>query len=231
MESQPCVITVTDRVRERRTMVGRQGLSILLRVCTLSLLLIGLGVLISCGSSDPTPSDCSIFPAQQTSPYILPYQVGRSFRVVKTTSHGATQYYSVDFAMPTGTPVVASRSGQVVNVEMRFLDGDTTPDHFNLIWIQHADGTVARYFHLSHQSALVHNSDFVTQGQVIALSDNTGHSSGPHLHFDVVHCLTGLTPADINTPPCAQTVPLSFKNTIEHRCGLIDGETYPALAH
>lgn len=141
-----------------------------MRVCTLRLLFIGLGVLISCGSPDPTPSDCSIFPAQQTSQYILPYEVGREFRVVKTTSHGGTQYYSVDFAMPTGTPVVASRGGQVVNVEMRFFDGDTTPDHFNLIWIEHTDGTVARYFHLSHQSALVNNGDFVTQGQEIALS-------------------------------------------------------------
>src|SRR5579871_317722 len=194
-----------------------------MRVCALFLLLIGLGVLISCGSSDPPPSDCSVFPAQQTSQYILPYEVGRSFRVIKTTSHGGTQYYSVDFGMPTGTPVVASRSGRVVNLEMRFLDGDTTPDHFNLIWIQHADGTVARYFHLSHQSARVNSGDLVTQGQVIALSDNTGHSSGPHLHFDVVQCLTGLTPADINTPPCAQTIPLSFKNTTAHSCGLAYG--------
>jgi murein DD-endopeptidase MepM/ murein hydrolase activator NlpD len=133
--------------------------------------------------------------------------------------------------MPTGTPVVASRSGQVVNAEMKFLDGDTIPDHFNLIWIQHADGTVARYFHLSHQSALVNNGNLVAQGQIIALSDNTGHSSGPHLHFDVVQCLTGLTPADINTPPCAQTLPLSFKNTTEHSCGLLDRKSYPALSY
>ena len=202
-----------------------------MKVRALSLLFISLGLLVSCGSSDPMPSDCSAFPAQQASPYILPYDVGRSFRVVKTTSHGGTQYYSVDFSMPTGTPVAASRSGQVVNVEMRFLDGDTTPDHFNLIWIQHADGTVARYFHLSHQSALVNNGDLVTQGQTIALSDNTGHSTGPHLHFDVTQCLTGLTPADINTLPCAQTLPLSFKNTIEHSCGLATGKTYPALSY
>ena len=202
-----------------------------MQVCTPSLLFLGLAMLISCGSPDPMPSDCSVFPVQSTSPYVLPYEVGRSFRISKTTSHAGTQYYSVDFGMPTGTPVVASRSGQVTNLEMQFSDGDTIPDHFNLIWIQHADGTVARYFHLSHQSALVHNGDLVTQGQVIALSDNTGHSTGPHLHFDVVQCLTGLTPADINTLPCAQTLPLSFMNTIEHRCGLIDGKTYAALSY
>ena len=202
-----------------------------MKVCPLSLLFIGLGVLISCGSSDPMPSDCSVFPAQQTSPYILPYEVGRSFRVVKTTSHGGTQYYSVDFSMPTDTPVVASRSGQVVNVEMSFLEGDNVFGHENLIWIQHVDGTVGRYYHLSHNSARVANGDAVNQGQVIALSDNTGNSTGPHLHFDVTQCLTGLTPADINTLPCGQSLPLSFKNTIEHSCGLVAGKIYPALAY
>jgi len=202
-----------------------------MKICMVSLLLISLGMLISCGSSDPMPSNCGVFPVQQTSPYILPYEVGRSFRVATTTSHGGTQYYSVDFAMPTGTPVVASRSGQVVNLEMSFLEGDNIFGHENLIWIQHMDETVARYYHLAHNSARVANGDTVSQGQVIALSDNTGNSTGPHLHFDVVQCLPGLTPADINTPPCAQTLPLSFKNTIEHSCGLLDGKTYPALAH
>ena len=196
-----------------------------------ALLLIALVFFSSCGSSHPLPSDCSVFPAQETSPYVLPYEVGQNFKVTKTTSHGGTQYYSVDFEMPMGTPVVASRSGEVVNIEMRFLDGDTVPDHFNLIWIQHSDGTVARYFHLSHQSALMENGASVTQGQVIARSDNTGHSTGPHLHFDVVQCLTGLTPADINTPPCAQSLPLSFKNTTKHTCGLVSGKHYNALSY
>lgn len=202
-----------------------------MKIFILQLLLIALLVSISCGSPDPQPSDCSVFPAQETSPYVLPYEVGRSFKVSKTTSHGGTQYYSVDFAMPTGTPVVASRSGQVVNTEMKFSDGDTTPDHFNLIWIQHVDGTVGRYFHLSYESALVDNGDSVSQGQVIALSDNTGHSTGPHLHFDVVQCLTGLTPSDINTLPCAQSLPLSFKNTVKHSCGLEDGRHYLAVPY
>ncbi len=199
--------------------------------CTLLLLLIVLGLVTSCGSPDPPPSDCTGFPAQQSSPYVLPYEVGRSFSVGKTTSHGGTQYYSVDFVMPSGTPVVASRPGQVVNLEMRYMEGDNVFGHENLVWIRHADGTVARYFHLANNSARVASGDAVNQGQVIALSDNTGNSTGPHLHFDVVQCLTGLTPADINTPPCAQSLPLSFKNTIEHTCGLVDGKSYPALAY
>ena len=202
-----------------------------MKVLALPLLLIALGMSISCGSSDPMPSDCSVFPAQETSAYVLPYEVGRSFRVAKTTSHGGTQYYSVDFTMPTGTTVVASRSGQVVNLEMSFLEGDNVFGHENLIWIRHVDGTVARYYHLAHDSARVGNGDAVSQGQVIALSDNTGNSTGPHLHFDVTQCLTGLTPGDINTLPCGQTLPLSFKNTTKNTCGLVDGIKYPALPY
>lgn len=203
-----------------------------MKACRILLLLIALGTATSCGSgSDPMPSDCGAFPAQETSPYILPYEVGRSFSVSKTTSHGGTQYYSVDFPMPTGTPVVASRTGQVVNVEMSFLEGDNIFGHENLIWIRHVDRSVARYYHLSHNSARVANGDAVEQGQVIALSDNTGNSTGPHLHFDVVQCLTGLTPADINTVPCGQSLPLSFKNTRLHTCGLESGKGYLALPY
>jgi len=201
------------------------------KTCTLPLLLIALALSLSCGYPDHRPSDCSVFPAQETSPHILPYEIGRSFEVTKTTSHGGPQSYAVDFAMPTGTPVVASRSGQVVNLEMSFLEGDNIFGHENLIWIQHEDGTVARYYHLAHNSARVATGDAVDQGQVIALSDNTGHSTGPHLRFDVVQCLTGLTPADINTLPCGQSLPLSFNNTIQHTCGLVAGKHYPALAH
>ncbi len=190
--------------------------------------MIALSILSSCASSDKSPSDCTVFPAPQTSPYVLPYEVGRSFKVEKTTSHGGTQYYSVDFAMPTGTPVVASRNGRVVNAQFGFRDGDNVFGHENLIWIQHEDGTVARYFHFSHASGRVQTGDWVSQGQVIALSDNTGNSTGPHLHFDVVQCLTGLTPADINAVPCGQSLPLSFKNTIAHTCGLAVGKDYPA---
>jgi murein DD-endopeptidase MepM/ murein hydrolase activator NlpD len=159
---------------------------------------------------------------------VLPYEIGQSFKAGKTVSHGGTQYYSVDFPMPSGTTVVASRSGQVVNLEMSFLEGDNVFGHENLVWIKHEDGTVARYYHLAHYSARVANGDAVNQGQVIALSDNTGNSTGPHLHFDVTQCLTGLTPNDINTPPCAQTIPLTFKNTIPHTCGLASGTSYPA---
>jgi murein DD-endopeptidase MepM/ murein hydrolase activator NlpD len=55
----------------------------------------------------------------------------------------------------------------------------------NYLVIQHDDGTFGTYWHLSQNGVLVNLHDKVTQGQVIAISGNTGNSSTPHMHFDV----------------------------------------------
>jgi murein DD-endopeptidase MepM/ murein hydrolase activator NlpD len=55
----------------------------------------------------------------------------------------------------------------------------------NLIFILHADGTIARYLHLQRGGAHVEVGDRVAAGDLIGFSGNTGYSQGPHLHFDV----------------------------------------------
>jgi hypothetical protein len=109
--------------------------------------------------------------------------------------HPLSQAYAFDFGHPVGGNVRAARSGWVADVEN--LDGNTGLDPHawkivpnmrgegTTIWIRHMDGTVAAYCHLKYQSTKVVKGQYVLQGEIIALSNHTGNSSSPHLHFDL----------------------------------------------
>lgn len=83
----------------------------------------------------------------------------------------------IDIGVGEGTPVHAAAAGTVIEASW---DGG----YGNCIIVEHANGTRTRYGHLSRYKVSV--GDTVDQGQVIALSGNTGHSTGPHLHFEVI---------------------------------------------
>ncbi|QXE35363.1 M23 family metallopeptidase [Streptomyces sp. GMY02] len=86
-----------------------------------------------------------------------------------------------DFAVPIGTAVHAVHGGTVVKAGSSGA-GDG-PAYGNAIVIKHGDGTYSQYAHLS--KIQVHVGQYVKTGQQIALSGNTGNSSGPHLHFEI----------------------------------------------
>lgn len=90
---------------------------------------------------------------------------------------------AVDFAAPAGTTVLAARDGVVMQVEMHGTAGGH--GHANLVRILHDDGTMAVYAHLQPDGALVQPGQRVRRGQPIAVSGNSGASTGPHLHFAV----------------------------------------------
>ena len=81
-----------------------------------------------------------------------------------------------DVGVPEGTTVRASRGGQVVTAG--WVGG-----YGNCVIIDHGDGVCTRYGHLSQ--VLVSVGQYVDQGEQIALSGNTGRSTGPHLHFEI----------------------------------------------
>jgi len=82
----------------------------------------------------------------------------------------------IDIDVPEGTLVHAASSGKV------FFYGEQ-PGYGNVLILEHADGFLSMYGHLS--SSFVEQGRFVEVGQGIAQSGNTGVSSGPHLHFEI----------------------------------------------
>ncbi|MEH2237757.1 peptidoglycan DD-metalloendopeptidase family protein [Nostoc sp.] len=83
----------------------------------------------------------------------------------------------IDVANSTGTPVVASADGTIE--QARWNNGG----YGNLVDIRHADGSMTRYGHNS--KILVQPGQHVHQGETIALMGSTGHSTGPHSHFEI----------------------------------------------
>ncbi|MEW2137682.1 M23 family metallopeptidase [Streptomyces sp. NPDC005409] len=86
-----------------------------------------------------------------------------------------------DFAVPVGTPVKAAAAGVVVKAGPN--GGGDGPAYGNAIVIKHADNTYSQYAHLSRIQVRIGQK--VAARQRIALSGNTGNSSGPHLHFEI----------------------------------------------
>ncbi|MBL0226469.1 MAG: peptidoglycan DD-metalloendopeptidase family protein [Geobacteraceae bacterium] len=92
----------------------------------------------------------------------------------------------IDIAIPEGTPVTSAAPGIVVFSGQR-------PGYGNTVLIEHPNGMISLYGHNSRLEALQGQS--VDRDTVIALSGNTGRSTGPHLHFEVWQAGTNITPA------------------------------------
>jgi len=112
--------------------------------------------------------------------YIKPINGGRlssKFGRRSAPVAGASTYHKgVDWAVATGTPVYASNAGTVSVAG--WVSG-----YGYAVYINHSDGRQTRYGHCS--KVLVKPGQKVAQGERIALSGNTGRSSGPHLHFEI----------------------------------------------
>ena len=87
-------------------------------------------------------------------------------------------HHGIDFVGPIGVPVHATGSGKVITAEYSFFG------YGKVIVIDHGFGYKTRYAHL--HTINVNVGDEVTRGQVIASLGNSGRSTGPHLHYEVM---------------------------------------------
>lgn len=144
--------------------------------------------------------------AAARSDFLLPFPGGRRCWVIQGNdsafnhNHGnLTQGFAWDFRRGCGTPVLAAAAGRVSRV-IDSNDGIGGPN--NLIEIEHPDGSVASYLHISKGSARVAVGAAVNQGDQIADVGSVGHSLTGHIHF---HVRQG-----------ADTVPVRFADVTRH---------------
>ncbi|MFA6213064.1 MAG: M23 family metallopeptidase [Candidatus Obscuribacterales bacterium] len=127
--------------------------------------------------------------------YALPFLPNAEYKVMQgyrgpTHKVGQIHEFAVDFALPENTVICAARNGTVIGFRDDSMIGGPE-DKYNMcanyVYIKHDDGSYAEYAHLQRNGALVKLGSRVERGQIIALSGNTGQSSGPHLHFSVFY--------------------------------------------
>ncbi len=108
--------------------------------------------------------------------------VGGQYYISQTFS---AQHKGLDFAAPLGTEVLAAGAG-VIN----YIGEDK---YFGImIEIDHLNGYTTRYTHLA--KVLIHSNDLIKKGTVIALVGDTGNSTAPHLHFEILKDKENLDP-------------------------------------
>ena len=106
--------------------------------------------------------------------------------------------HGTDLKVTVGEPIHAAFSGKVRVVAYQ------AGGYGQVIVIRHNNGLETVYGHLSRQFAKV--GQYVKAGEVIGLGGNTGHSTGPHLHFETRFLGIAINPAEI----------IDFQNKVTH---------------
>lgn len=102
---------------------------------------------------------------------------GEKRKLIFNTGKTTTEvHYGVDFGIPIGSKISAPADGTIVFAGKRIVSGVT-------LIIEHAPGVYTLFYHLNR--TLKEVGEKVTQGELVALSGNTGFSTGPHLHWEM----------------------------------------------
>ncbi|WP_051617052.1 M23 family metallopeptidase [Desulfonatronovibrio hydrogenovorans] len=103
-------------------------------------------------------------------------------------------HQGLDFAAPTGTPIMAAGDGVVEFAGRRGNYG-------NVVTIRHPNEYQTLYAHMSRFASGIRSGARVRQGETIGYVGATGMATGPHLHYEVHHRGSHVNPATVETPP------------------------------
>jgi murein DD-endopeptidase MepM/ murein hydrolase activator NlpD len=127
--------------------------------------------------------------------WTLPFLKPRPTKVTSKFGSGrvfngkvASSHLGMDYRGREGEPIVAANRGIVALVAEFFLAG-------NVVYIDHGDGVVTGYFHMSKPEVAV--GDTVERGQEIGLVGATGRVTGPHLHWSARFGSLTINPGDL----------------------------------
>lgn len=159
-------------------------------------------------------------------PFTGSYRISSSFNPRRR--HPVTKRISphngTDFAMPTGTRILSAGDGVVTRIKNHPYAG-------KYIEIQHGGSYKTRYLHLS--KFLVKRGQRVQRGQKIALSGNTGRSTGPHLHYEL-HIKGRVVNAVRAKIPMAASIPKAkregFKIRVNQLTALMENPEHKQIA-
>lgn len=128
-------------------------------------------------ASNNTTSNNTVSKAGYGWPLAASGRISSYFGYRTAPTEGASTFHKgIDISIPTGTGVLATKAGTVVTSSYSSSAG-------NYIAVSHGNGVYSYYMHCS--KLLVSAGSKVSKGQKIALSGNTGISTGPHLHFAI----------------------------------------------
>ncbi|WP_431133194.1 peptidoglycan DD-metalloendopeptidase family protein [Psychroserpens mesophilus] len=128
-------------------------------------------------------------------------------------NHQGTDMYTWPFGWKMmdddGVEIIAAAPGQIIVKQDGAFDrscnfGTTTP--WNIVIVQHSDGSVAAYGHMKNGSTTSKNvGDMVVAGEYLGIVGSSGISTGPHLHFEVLTDATFTTIIDPYSGTCNST--------------------------
>jgi len=133
----------------------------------------------------------------------------------------------IDYAAPTGTPILAAGDG-------RIQTASKSPANGNYIVLQHGEQFVTKYLHMSRFARGIRAGSRVEQGQVIGYVGSTGAATGPHLHYEFLVNGVHMNPRTVNLPDAkpirAEEQPRFVASTTQYFSQLDDYKQQTQLA-